>query len=49
MLCYNHATLVVYLGDVMGPKVVNQFVELLLVLRAVGFGEPFQCFFKFSV
>lgn len=41
--------ILVYLGDIMRAKVVNQFVKSLLVLRAVGFGELAHCFFKFRV
>ena len=39
----------IHLGDVMGAEVINQFVESLLVLRAVDFGEFFHCFAKFFV
>lgn len=41
--------ILVYLGDVMGAKVVNQFVKSLFVLRAVDFGELFHCFEEFFV
>ena len=39
----------IHLGDVMGAEVINQFVESLLVLRAVDFGELFHSFAKFFV
>lgn len=39
----------VYLCDVMGAEVVDQFVKSLLAFRAVDFRELFHCFAKFLV
>ena len=39
----------IHLRDVMGAKVVNQFVKSLLVFRAVDVWERFYCFSKLTV
>ena len=39
---YDDVIILAHLGDVMGAKVVDQSVELLLGCRAVDFGELLQ-------
>lgn len=50
LLCFRcTVVIVVHLGDVVGPKVINEFVKPLFGFCAVGFGKFFQSFAKFSV